>query len=267
MAVDTLPVHPKSLTWLSTIGSSAVLHPDFSNSSYGAGVPINVVSGTQPLRLVSPITFSDESDISNAGYPVPDEAFVEGGSDGHLIVVDQDALIAWEFYAFRLANGVYSADQVSRWDLKTDAQRPAGWASADASGCSILVGLVRYDEVTSGAITHALRFTASRTDHAYVAPASHFAATTNPNAPPMGARLRLKASVSVDSTAPTVVQVILMALKKYGLILADNGTTGFMTGCPDDRWNDNDLSLLKNYVLGRDFEFVDTGAVVVTSVP
>lgn len=265
--VDALPVHAKSSTWLSTINSAARLHPDFSNASYGAGVPVNVVPGTQALRPVSPITYSGESDLSAAGYPVPDGAVVEGGDDAHLIVVDKDNRIAWEFYAFRLWGSTYWADQVSRWDLKADATRPAGWTSADAAGCCVLAGLVRYDEAAAGAINHAFRFTAAPTDHAYVAPASHFAAVPNANAPPMGARLRMKATVPVDPTLPAAVRTILAAMKKYGLILADNGTTGYVTGCPDARWNDDDLGLLKNFILGRDFEFVDTGAVPVTSAP
>lgn len=274
--VTSLSVHQKSGVWLNTIGSSSRVHPDFSSSSYGAGIPINLHRGAERLYHVE-VLYKDESDLSPGGYPIPQGAYVENGEDKHLIVVDPDLWAAWEFYGFNRqidpATGkyAYTAEQATFWDLGKDAARTRGWTSADASGCSILAGLVRYEEVFAGAIYHALRFTAQPTDHAFVPPASHFAAPANANAPPMGARLRLKQTIPLTQlpsgkAISLRVAVILQAMRTYGLILADNGTTGYVTGCPDDRWNDDELAQLGEYIIGRDFEFVDTGATPIAQV-
>jgi hypothetical protein len=159
-----------------------------------------------------------------------------------------------------LKSGTWSADSAAIWDMTINEQRPFTWTSADAAGLPVFVGLARYDEVSAGAINHALRFTIPTTQKAFVLPATHWASTTtNPNAPPMGLRLRLKAAFDI-STFPSDDQVILTALKKYGMILADNGSAIFVSGAPDSRWNNNDLNLLKS-ITASNFEVVQSGTV------
>jgi hypothetical protein len=189
------------------------------------------------------------------GYPKP------GTGDRHVLTLDKDGCWLYELYnAHLLKNGQWNADSTAIWDMTINEQRPYTWTSADAAGLPIVVGLARYDEVAAGAINHALRFTVPVTRQAFVAPASHWASSlTDTSAPPMGTRLRLKASFDISSFSPSN-QVILTALKKYGMILADNGSGIFISGAPDSRWNNNDLGQLKS-VTASNFEVVAMGPV------
>src|SRR5688572_10035892 len=237
--VDTLPRHPSSDAYVATIGATRGVHPDFGTVYEGApiGIPFVTVPGTQPKVAVS-FEYDDESDPGP--YPIPPNPPIEGGaaSDGdrHVLVLDRDNCILYElFYAFPNANRSWRAGSGAVYDLRSNALRPRGWTSADAAGLPILPGLVRFDEVASGAITHALRFTVPQTQRAFVWPARHFASSlTGSQYPPMGLRMRLKAGFYVSTFSPPV-QVILRALKKYGMILADNGSAWYVSGVPDPR--------------------------------
>ncbi|HVF44432.1 MAG TPA: hypothetical protein VM936_15515 [Pyrinomonadaceae bacterium] len=259
-------VDPNSANLIASIGLGASLHPDFGTVWNGApnGIPYVVVSGSQGRVQINFNAFGDESDPGP--YPVPPNAPVEGGPSGtgdrHVIVIDRDNWKLYELYsAFPTASG-WTAASGAVFDLNSNALRPAGWTSADAAGLPVFPGLVRYDEVFMvKQITHALRFTASRTRRAYVAPARHFASSsTDPNLPPMGMRVRLKASVNISGFSPAM-QVILRAMKRYGMILADNGSNWYVSGAPDPRWSDDELNTLKA-LKGSDFEVVKMGTVV-----
>jgi hypothetical protein len=264
--ISNEPVDPNSANLIASIGLNTTLHPDFGTVWNGApnGIPYVVVSGSQG-RV--PITFTAYGDESDPGpYPVPSDAPIEGGPNGtgdrHVIVIDRDNWKLYELYrAFPDGSG-WSAESGAVFDLNSNALRPAGWTSADAAGLPIFPGLVRYDEVFGlREITHALRFTAARTRRAYVHPARHFASSNaDPNLPPMGMRVRLKASFDISGYSPAV-QVILRALKRYGMILADNGSNWYVSGAPDPRWNDDELRTLKT-LRGSDFEVVRMGTVV-----
>ncbi len=267
--ISTLPVHPKSANYLASIGLSGHLHPDFGAGLYNGepiGIPYVVVPASQPAVPVS-FDYADESDPGP--YPIPPNAPIEGGAqskgDRHVLVVQSGSCKLYEMYAsYPQSNGSWHAGSGAVWSLTSDALRPRGWTSADAAGLPILPGLVRYDEVAAGAITHALRFTVQRTQHAYIWPARHQASSiTDPNVPPMGLRLRLKANVDISHFSAQN-QVILRALKKYGMMVADNGSNWFISGAPDDRWNNDDLSNLKN-IPGSDFEVVDTSALQISA--
>jgi len=264
--VSNEPVDPNSANLIASIGLGTSLHPDFGTVWNGApnGIPYVVVSGSQLRVPVNFTAFGDESDPGP--YPVPPDAPVEGGASGtgdrHVIVIDRDNWKLYELYrAFPAAAG-WNADSGAVFDLNSNALRPAGWTSADAAGLPVFPGLVRYDEVFGlREITHALRFTAARTRRAYVHPARHFASSnTDPNLPPMGMRVRLKASFDVSGFSPAM-RVILRALKKHGMILADNGSNWFVSGAPDPRWDDSELNTLKA-LKGSDFEVVKMGTVV-----
>src|SRR5262249_26290004 len=203
---------------------------------------------------------ADESDPGP--YPIPPDAPVEGGSDRHVLVLDRDQCVLYEMFDAQRSGAGWAAGSGAVWDLNVDATRPAGWTSADAAGLPILPGLVRYDEVViKGQMNHAVRFTVSRTQKGYIAPASHWASSsTSPNLPPMGLRLRLKASFDVSTFHPEV-QVILRGLQKYGMIVADNGSNWYITGELKPLWDNTILDQLKTGA-GRNFEVVDTGPVV-----
>jgi hypothetical protein len=238
-------------------------HHDWSTPANGNyGIPYVVVPANQPTV---PITLTDYAAESDPGpYPVPLDAPVEGGSDHHVLCVDPGNGLLYEmFNAARTASG-WSCSLGAKWDLKTNVGRPAGWGSADAAGLAIFPGLARADEVVvKKEITHALRFTLANVQRAYVAPASHLVGTkTDPTLPPMGLRVRLKASVDISKYGPQS-QVVLTALKKYGLILADIGADWFITGAPDARWDDDDLHGLVG-ITGSDFEVVRHPGPVVT---
>jgi hypothetical protein len=261
--VDTAPVDPNSSAVISRF-SSAGLHPDFGANWDGGpfGIPYVVVAGTQPKVNIGPISYADESDPG--AYPIPADAPVEGGSqstgDRHVIALDRDNWVLYELYnAYPNGDGSWRADSAAKFDLNSNELRPEGWTSADAAGLPILPGLVRYDEVyEQKAIHHAIRFTLQNTRKAYVHPATHYASSlTDVSYPPMGARFRLKASFNISGYSPAN-QVILRALKTYGLILADNGSNLYISGAPDSRWDDEDLNALKNISSGN-FEMIQLG--------
>ena len=266
--VSNDPVDPNSDNLIAGMGLTTSLHPDFGTVWDGApnGIPYIVVAGNQTPVAINFTAFGSQSDPGP--YPVPPGAPIEGGPGGtgdrHVLVIDRDNWKLYEMYrAFPINNGAsWNADSGAVFDLNSNALRPAGWTSADAAGLPIFPGLVRYDEVfEQQEIKHAIRFTASITRRAYVAPATHWASSnTSVDRPPMGIRVRLKASVDISGFSPAM-QVILRALKKYGLMLADNGSNWFISGAPDPRWNDNELNTLKN-IKGSQFEVVKMTNVV-----
>src|SRR5881396_3761656 len=271
--ISTAAVDPNSANYINFIGSTVTLHPDFGAGTFHnqtIGIPYQIVAGTQPKVAVTLGAFFDESDPGPE--PIPSNALIEGypkpgNGDRHVLVLEKDGCWLYELYHAALKSGKWGADSAAIWDMTINEQRPYTWTSADAAGLPIFVGLARHDEVAAGAINHALRFTVPTSQRAFVLPATHWASTvTDPNAPPMGMRLRLKSTFDI-STFPADDQVILTALKKYGMILADNGSAIFISGAPDNRWNNNNLNLLKS-ITGSDFEVVQMGTVYTdTNVP
>jgi len=264
--ISTAPVDSNSANYINFIGATVTLHPDFGAGTFHSqtlGIPYQVVAGTQAKVAVTVGAFADESDPGPE--PIPANALIEGypkpgNGDRHVLVLEKDGCWLYELYNATLKNGKWSANSTAIWDMTTNEQRPYTWTSTDAAGLPVFAGLVRYDEVAAGAIHHALRFTVPTSQKAFVLPATHWASTTtNTSAPPMGTRLRLKASFDI-STYPANDQVILTAMKKYGLILADNGSGIFFTGAPDDRWNNTNLSMLRN-ITASNFEVVQMGTV------
>jgi hypothetical protein len=249
---------------LQTIGLGTGLHMDFGSYA-GYGIPYQVVTASTPRSTVS-FTWPGESDL--VGYPIPANPLIEGDGDPgsttgdrHILMVDRDACRLYELFAARRTNGQWSAGSGATWDLRSNALRPAGWTSADAAGLPILPGLVRYDEVAAGAIRHALRFTTVPTRRAYIYPARHQAGSTDStSAPPMGLRVRLKASYDVTGLSPHA-RVIAVALKQYGMILADNGSDWYISGMSDPRFDDDVLHELDD-ITGSDLEVVDTSGFV-----
>jgi hypothetical protein len=265
--VRSLPVHPKSAGYINAIGATAPLHPDFAAGQWNGGpigIPVDVVLSTQPFV---PINLGLWRSVSDPGpYPIPANAHIEGGSttsgDRHVIVVQSGTCMEYELYhAQPQSNGSWNADTAAKWSLTSNALRPAGWSSADAAGLPILPGLVRYDEVASGVIRHAIRFTTATIAPGYVWPARHSdGSSSDPNALPMGTRLRLKASVNI-SGFDAKTQVILRALQDYGMILADSGDRLNISGSPDSRWDDNLLNAM-GALHASDFEAVDTSGLM-----
>ena len=263
--ISAAPVDPNSANIMNYIGETATLHPDFGPGGFmthTGGIPYQVVAVTQPKVEV---LVSSGSESDPGPMPVPLNALIEGfptpgNGDRHVLVLEKSGCWLYELYKVYLNGETWSARSTAIWDMMINEQRPYTWTSADAAGLPIFAGLARYDEVASGAIKHALRFTVPNTRRAFVAPASHWASTiTDVDAPPMGTRLRLKVSFDIASF-PADDRVILTALKKYGMILADNGGAIYITGAPDTRWNNNDLNLLKT-LTGSDFEVVHMGTV------
>jgi hypothetical protein len=264
--ISGLPVAVNSASIISFIGAGTGLKGDFGSGTYdGApiGIPYTVVAGSQAVVPIQFTAYGSESDPG--AMPIPPSAPIEGGSgssgDRHVLILDRDNCLLYELGdAFPQADGSWNANVAVAWDLQSNALRPWGWTSADAAGLPIFPGLARYDEVASGAIHHALRFTVPTTRKAYIAPASHWAScNTNASAPPMGLRVRLKAGVNISSYG-SHVQVILQALKQYGMILADNGSAWYLSGAPDARWDNDELQQLGN-IKGSDLEVVDTGTI------
>lgn len=254
-AIDREPVDAQSDLLIGSVGRDTPLHSDFGTFWEGQalGIPYVVVDATTPRRRVT-FDYAEESDAGP--YPIPKKPPVEGGSDRHLLMIDRDQWKLYELFDFsddpkrgcRAGSGAI-------FDLKSNRLRPAGHTSADAAGLPIFPGLVRYDEVARGEIRHALRFTVQRTRRAYVFPARHFASQSDdPKLPPMGMRVRLRAGYDITGF-PKKVQVILRALKTYGMICADNGSDWFISGTHDRRWNDEELSALGR-VQGKDLEVV-----------
>ena len=276
--ISAAPIDARSdqlIAWISgrtTAGSTAVrrLHPDFGPPPYG--IPYVVVAGSQP-RVPVVFGYDDESDTGMPGlpgYPIPDEArttanYIEGGEPGggssgdrHLLVIDRDRWLLYETFAttWNAAAGRWDAGSGAIFDLATNARRPEEWTSADAAGLAIFPGLVRYDEMTAGEIRHAFRVT-TRATNGYVWPASHRAGTTS-GAPPLGARLRLKAGKDI-STFPADVQRVFRAMKRYGLIVADNGSDMYISGTMDGRWNNDVLNPAFRGLTADDFEVIQLG--------
>lgn len=266
--VDRLPVDPRSNDYIASIGADIGLHPDFGSGTWDGGpigIPYTtVVAGQPPV----PITFDEFGDESDPGpYPIPPSAPVEWGSDHHVLVVDTSRCVLYELYhATKDASGSgWSAGSGAVFTLTSHLLRPAGWTSADAAGLPIFPGLVRYDEVATGEIRHAIRFSASQTQRKYVWPARHFASShTDPRLPPMGQRFRLKASKDITGYAAQI-QVIFTALMRYGLILADNGSNWYISGSPDPHWDDDVLVTAFRSLKGEDFEAVDVTSLMLNS--
>jgi hypothetical protein len=249
--ISSASVDPNSDALINFIGASTPMHPDFGAGLYGGstiGVPYVVVSGS-PFVNIHFTAYGSESDPGP--MPVPHNAPIEGyphpgNRDRHVLVLDRDNCWLYELYHSNpQKDGSWEADSAAVWDLLNDEQRPYTWTSADAAGLPVFPGLARYDEVASGQIQHALRFTLQYSRQAFTPPASHWAPTsTNALAAPMGMRLRLKASYDI-SPFPPQAKVILAALKQYGMIMADNGSSMYVSGDPDNRWSNDDLGSLK----------------------
>ena len=258
--ISKYPIHPSSDAFVAKINSSRIaLHPDFTSTVNG-GIPYVVVGSSQALVSIVFTSYPSESDPGP--YAIPANAPIEQppGGDCHVLVVDTSNAMLYELYqGVKDASGTgWSAACGAKYDLTKTEYRPLGWTSCDAAGLPIFPGLVRYDEVASGEIKHAVRFTTNKTVRGFIHPARHYAsALTDPTYPPMGLRMRLKSNFDL-STYTGQSKIILTALKKYGMILADNGSAWFITGAPDPRWDDNDLNQMKN-VPGNAFEAVMTG--------
>jgi len=262
--VDKLPVAADSARLVASIGLNAPVHADFGSGKWDGGpigIPFDVVSRTAPLHRVS-FQYAEESD--RVRYPIPRHVHIEGGAhatgDRHAILVDKSTCRLYELYNLRHAGRGWTAGSGAVWSLRSNHLRPAGWTSADAAGLAIFPGLARWDEVKRGVIDHALRFTVPETRRAYVYPARHYASnSSDPALPPMGLRVRLKASVNVSSF-PRQARVVLRALQRYGMILADNGSPWYVSGAPSPRWSNDALHTLGR-LTGADFEVVDTSSL------
>jgi hypothetical protein len=269
--ISSAPIDPNSVALINFIGPSVTVHPDFGAGLYqgsSIGIPYVVVDSTQSLVPINFMAYGDESDPGP--MPVPANAPIEGypnpgNGDRHVLVLDNNNCWLYELYsASPGSGGAWNAASAAVWDLENDEQRPWTWTSADAAGLAIFPGLVRYDEVAAGQINHAIRFTLQFSRAAFVPPASHWAATsTQAMAAPMGMRLRLKSSFDISTFSPTN-QVILNALKKYGMIMADNGSSMYISGAPDDRWSNDDLHSL-GAVTASDFEVVEMNPIYTSS--
>jgi len=261
--IDRMPVAKDSATLVRAIGLDSPVHADFGSGLYDGsriGIPYVVVSGSRTPKSRPSFDYADESD--RGPYPIPAGVPIEGAphpddGDRHALIVDRDTCTLYELYALHRSGSRWAAGSGAIWSLRSNRLRPAGWTSADAAGLPILPGLARYDEASAGSIDHALRFTAPRTRRAYIYPARHYASdSSDPTLPPMGLRVRLKASFDTRGFPPQA-RVVLEALKRYGMILADNGSPWYISGAPDPRWSNDDLHSLGR-LTGADFEVVDT---------
>jgi hypothetical protein len=238
--IDTMPLHPRSAIYIRSIGADRKLHPDFGPST---GIPINIVPEDQPLvnfRIEQPA----ESDPGP--YPIPPNPLLESGTDAHALVLRRGDCKLFELIGFKQDSGGIQVYCSATFDLRSNRLRPDGWTSSDAAGLPVLPGLVRWEEIEAGEIAHALRFTAPRTKREYVWPARHFASRSDdPELPPLGLRFRLKKDFDI-SRFPPKVQVLMRALKKYGMILADNGQPWFITGSQSPNWTAEFIAAVKN---------------------
>jgi hypothetical protein len=274
--ISAAPVDTNSAAIISAIGLGTGLHPEFGSGLYSGapiGIPYVVVAGSQPMAAILFVSYADESDPGP--YPVPMNAPIEGqqadgsafGGDRHVLVIDRDSNLLYELAnAYPQGNGTWQASCGAVFHLDSNNVRPnghPGWTSADAAGLPIFPGLVRYEEAVSGVILHALRFTVKTTRQAYLPPATHWASSnTNPNLPPMGMRVRLKSNFTIPSGFSTESKAILQALKTYGMFVADNGGDWYITGAPDDRWNNDKLVSELGSVKGSNFEVVRMDGIV-----
>jgi len=268
--ISSAAVDSNSTAIINYVGSSIGIHPDFGSGQYNGsymGIPYTVVDGTQPLIPINYQAYGSESDPGPMPIPLtaPIEGYPNPGTgDRHVLVLDSANCFLYELYSSYPQTSSWNADSGAVWDLLADEQRPYTWTSADAAGLPIFPGLVRYDEVASGAIHHAIRFTLQNSSAGFTPPASHWASTTsNTTAPPMGARFRLKSSFNISGFSATN-QVILTAMQKYGLILADNGSSMYISGAPDDRWDNSDLHNL-GQVTASDFEVLQISPLYTNS--
>lgn len=257
--ISMAKVHPLSDRYIASIGGGSMLHPDFGSGRWGNyGIPFRVVGKRQKRVPVLFTAFGSESDPGP--YPIPLSSRIEGGSDRHVIVLQRGSCRLFELYRARRGDGRWLADSGAKFNLRSNRLRPAGWTSADAAGLPILPGLARAGEANRGRITHALRVTVSRTQRGYIHPARHFASSsTSRSLPPMGLRLRLKSGYRLGRFTGQAL-VIMRALKRFGVIVADNGSDMYVSGTPDRRWKDDMLDQLKT-VPARAFEAVYTGRV------
>lgn len=262
--VSKFAIHSNSDNFINSIGRTRTMHPDFGTVWEGApiGIPFVIVGGSQQKVPIQFIAYGSQSDPGP--YPIPINAPIEGGPNGvgdrHVIAIETGTCKLYELYnAYSVGSG-WKADSGAIWDLKINGARKLGWTSADAAGLPIFPSLVRYDEVKKGIISHALRFTVRYSQMAYILPASHYASkSTNSDYPPMGLRLRMKSSYNCTNLS-SEVQIICVALKRYGMIVADNGTDWYLSGSPDARWNDDHLRDLGK-IVGDAFEVVNTGSI------
>ncbi|MEO7025939.1 MAG: hypothetical protein ABI056_00120 [Caulobacteraceae bacterium] len=273
--ISAAPVDPNSDNLIASIGLATGLHADFGSGTYGGriiGIPYVIVASSQPLAPIKFTAYADESDPGP--YPVPPNAPIEGSKpsggpgqgDRHVLVIDRDSNRLYEMYAsVEQPDDSWKAASGAIFHLDSDNVRPTakpGWTSADAAGLPIFPGLARYEEASAGLIPHALRFTVAQSRRAYVLPANHFASTSNSrDLPPMGMRVRLKASYAIPAGFSTESKAILQALKTYGMFIADNGSNWFISGAPDDRWNNTLLHDELGQVTGSDFEVVKMGRI------
>jgi hypothetical protein len=260
--ITKLPVHARSAAWISSMGGTGRhLHPDFGESGEAMpyGIPYTVVSSSHQKVSVD-FQYADESDPGP--YPFGSDTPIEGGSDRHAIMIDKSTCTLYELYDAQYSPGGSTAGSGAIWSLRSNKLRPAGWTSADAAGLPIFAGLVRLDEVKAGRVDHAIRVTASSTDRAYLWPARHQAgAARDANLPPMGARFRLKSSFSTAGFRSDT-RVILTAMKRYGLIVADNGSDWFFTGTAEHGWSNDMLDELKSIPAGA-FQAVDESSLMI----
>ncbi len=268
--IANAPVDPNSANYINYIGANTTLHPDFGAGLYDGqsmGIPYQIEAGSQPMVPVKLTGYPSQSDPGP--MPIPANALIEGyphpgDGDRHVLVLDQGGCWLYELYHASITSGQWSAGSSAIWDMTINEQRPYTWTSADAAGLPVFVGLVRWDEASAGAINHAFRYTLPTTQEAFTPPASHWASSvTDPNAPPMGMRMRLKASFDISGFSPTN-QVILKALQQYGMILADNGSAIYITGMPDNNWNNNDLSALES-VAASSFDVIQVNPLYTPS--
>ncbi len=258
--IDQLPVDPSSNEWVKRIGAKQGFHMDFGSGTWDGGpigIPYNLMIGPGETKYSPTFEYMDESDPGP--YPIPAKPNIEYGSDHHILLIDTETCMLYEIYAGKYADGQWSGGSGAIWDMKSNDLRPADWTSSDAAGLPIFPGLMRYDEIAAGEIKHALRFTAEETA-GFIWPARHQTADAAPGIPPLGARFRLKASYDISGFKPDL-QIILRAMKKYGIVLADNGSNWYVSGAPDPRW-DNDVLHQLDVLTGEDFEAVDTSKIL-----